>query len=98
MGRHATPIFGATAADQWRFEGTRQFYGLHVLEDAVPFVLLAGDIRFSFAVKPGWSPLGRQGVVSEAEGNVVKVIDGQPATAGDQPESRHSWANQPKTV
>lgn len=76
-----TPIFGATAADQWRFEGTRQFFGQQVLQDAVPFVLLAGEILFSFAVKPGWSPLGRQGVVSEADANVVKVIDGEPATA-----------------
>jgi hypothetical protein len=76
----ATPIFGATAADQWRFTGTRQFFGSQVLEDAVPFVLLGGDVLFSYAVKPGWSPLGRTGVVSLAEGNVIKTIDEQPAT------------------
>ena len=76
-----TPVFGATAADQWRFTGIRQFFGREVLHDAVPFVLLAGDIRFSFAVNTGWSPLGRAAVVTEAEGNVVKAIDGQPATA-----------------
>lgn len=75
-----TPVFGATSADQWRFTGTRQFYGRQVLDDAVPFVLLGGDILFSFAIKPGWSPLGRTGLVTEADGNVIKTIDDQPAT------------------
>jgi hypothetical protein len=74
------PIFGATAADQWRFTGTRQFFGSHVLEDAVPFVLMGGDLLFSYAVKPGWSPLGRTGIVTLADGNVIKMIDEQPAT------------------
>jgi hypothetical protein len=76
-----TPVFGGTAADQWRFIGSRQFFGREVLQDAVPFVLLAGDIRFSFGVSTGWSPLGRDGIVTEAEGNLVKTINGQPATA-----------------
>jgi hypothetical protein len=75
-----TPIFGATAADQWRFTGTRQFFGCQVLEDAVPYVLLGGDILFSFAIKPGWSPLGRTGVVTAVDGHVIKTIDEQPAT------------------
>jgi hypothetical protein len=79
--RPGTPIFGGTAADQWRFIGSRQFFGREVLQDAVPFVLLAGDIRFSFGVSTGWSPLGRVGVVTEVEGHLVKAIDGQPATA-----------------
>src|SRR5437016_7148210 len=29
----AVPIFGGTAGDQWRFNGTRQFHGTEVLQD-----------------------------------------------------------------
>jgi hypothetical protein len=85
------PIVGGTAGDQWRFVGSYQFSGREVLQDSVPFVLLAGDIRFSFAVSAGWRPLGRIGIVTEVEGSLIKAIDGQPAAEF----YRHYFGNVP---
>jgi hypothetical protein len=76
----AVPIFGGTAADQWRFKGTRQFHGTEVLQDSVPFLLFGEGVVFSFGVNTGWRPIGREGRVSDVDGNVVRAIDGRPAT------------------
>ena len=77
----AVPIFGGTAADQWRFTGTWQFHGTEALQDAVPFLLFGEGVVFSFGVDTGWRPIGREGRVSDVAGNVVHAIDGRPATA-----------------
>src|SRR4051812_9228610 len=44
----AVPIFGGTAADQWRFKGTWQFHGTEALQDSVPFLLFGDGVVFSF--------------------------------------------------
>lgn len=75
----ALPIVGGAAADGWRFTGTRQFHGRRVLADAAVFLLLCGRFRFAVAVKGGWKPIGRIGVVTRASGKVVQEIDGGPA-------------------
>jgi len=70
---------GATSADQHRYVGTRQFVGREVLSDALPVVLLGGAVRFGHGVASGWSPLGREAVITRAESNIVYEVDGQPA-------------------
>src|SRR5947209_16974261 len=77
----AVPIFGGTAGDQWRFKGTRQFHGTEVLQDSVPFLLFDEGVVFSFGVDTVWRPIGREGRVTEVDGDVVRAIDGRPATA-----------------
>ncbi|NOT43662.1 MAG: hypothetical protein HOP14_03550 [Acidobacteria bacterium] len=73
------PIVGGTAGDQWRLKHTRQFHLREVTSDACPVLLMGGDLHVSVGVQSGWRPVGRRGVVTRSEGNVVHEIDGAPA-------------------
>ncbi|MEG4998681.1 FIST signal transduction protein [Microcoleus sp. B4-D4] len=73
------PIFGGLAADQWRFQQTYQFFGTEVFSDAIPILLISGDILFSHGVASGWKPVGKKGTVTKASQNILYEIDRQPA-------------------
>jgi hypothetical protein len=73
------PLFGALAADQWRLNSTKQFYGTEVLTDSVPVLLFSGEFHFSHGVATGWRQVGEVGQVSRASGAIVHEIDGKPA-------------------
>lgn len=73
------PIFGGAAADDWKFEKTRQFYGDEALSDSAPLLLFSGDIAFSFGCSHGWTPFTKQAQVTKSDGNVVYDFDGRPA-------------------
>jgi class 3 adenylate cyclase len=51
-----------------------QFYQDEVLQDAVPLLMIAGDVPYSFSVSSGWDPVGRRTTVTEADGRVVHQI------------------------
>ncbi|MGI9520940.1 MAG: FIST signal transduction protein, partial [Hyphomicrobiaceae bacterium] len=72
-------LLGALAGDQWRFEKTFQFYGAEVLTDAVPIILFSGPILFSKGVCSGWKPIGRAGIATKVESNVIYRIDDHTA-------------------
>jgi hypothetical protein len=72
-------IFGGLTADQWRFQQTYQFFGTEVCSDAIPILLISGDILFSHGVASGWNPLGKKGIVTKASQNILYEIDRQPA-------------------
>jgi hypothetical protein len=74
-----TVLVGGTAADQWRFRQTRQFCGRKASTAAMPVLLLGGAIEVGIGVCSGWSPLGRVGRVTRAEGPMVYEIDHAPA-------------------
>ena len=73
------PIFGGTAGDQWRFKCTYQFYNDKVFTDAVPFLLIAGPLLYSFGVETGWTPIGKKAKVTKSDNNVVYRIGDQKA-------------------
>ncbi|MBP1626201.1 MAG: hypothetical protein H6Q00_676 [Holophagaceae bacterium] len=75
------PWFGGASADRWVFRGNLQFHGARVLTGSAVCLLLGGSFRFGFAVDSGWKPIGRTGVVTRAERNIVHEIDGKPALA-----------------
>lgn len=75
------PIVGGTAGDQWNFRRTLQFVGGRVLQDCVPLLAIFGDLHASMGVSSGWVPIGHRGTVTDAEGPVVRTIDGVPAMA-----------------
>jgi hypothetical protein len=56
-----------------------QFYQDEVLQDAVPLLMIAGDVPYSFSVSSGWEPVGRRTTVTEADGRVVHQIGGEKA-------------------
>ncbi len=73
------PVFGATAADQWKFTGTLQFYKDKVVTDTVPVLILSGPLKYSYAVESGWKPIGHHGIVTKSDGNILIEVDGKPA-------------------
>jgi hypothetical protein len=80
-GMGNAPVFGGATADQAQVKQTYQFYKTEVLYDAVPVLLFAGNVRFSHGAASGWHPIGRQGVVTKAERNIIHEIDHKPALA-----------------
>lgn len=77
LGQHI-PVVGGTTGDQWQFQATKQFFGMEVLNDAVPILLLSGNLKFGYGVSSGWHPVGKQGTVTKVKGNVLYEVDGQP--------------------
>jgi hypothetical protein len=73
------PIFGGMTADDYVFSQTYQFFHNEVVSDAVPVLLFCGNLKFSFGVASGWTPIGKPSCVTKVDGNVVYEIDGQPA-------------------
>ncbi len=73
------PIFGGFAGDQYRFEETYQFCNSNVFTDAVPFLLIAGPLLYSFGVESGWMPIGVKAKVTQSDHNVVSKIGDKSA-------------------
>ena len=73
------PICGGLAGDQMSFSGTFQFYKREVLSQALPVMLFSGPLVVSTAIGCGWQPLGAKHLVTDADGGIVKEIDGKPA-------------------
>ncbi|WP_005035707.1 FIST signal transduction protein [Holophaga foetida] len=73
------PWLGGASADRWEFKGNFQFHGTGVLTGSAVCLLLGGSFRYGFAVDSGWKPIGRTGVVTRADRNIVHDIDGKPA-------------------
>lgn len=75
-----TPVVGGFATDQLRLKDTRQFYKNEVLTDCAPVLVLGGPLLVSSGCDSGYEPIGGEGVITAAEGNVVRKIDMKPAS------------------
>ena len=75
----AVPVIGGAAGDAMTFERTYQFVDDEVASSAVAAVLLAGDAHLEVAISHGCSPIGRELVITRAEGGWLHEIDGRPA-------------------
>jgi hypothetical protein len=73
------PIFGGATAAQRTATNDYQFFKTEVLSDSVPILLFAGNILFSHGVAGGWHPIGKRGIVTKVDGNIVYEIDNKPA-------------------
>ncbi|MEC4984533.1 MAG: FIST N-terminal domain-containing protein [Oscillatoria sp. PMC 1068.18] len=73
------PVFGGLTADGWQFQQTYQFYKTEVCSDALPILVFSGPIRFSHGVASGWQPIGKPGVVTKVEHNIIYEINHRPA-------------------
>ena len=92
------PIFGGLAGTlQTGSQSILQFYGKEVLQDALPLMVWGGDIEYAFAIANSWEPIGTKATVTDAEGRVLKRIDGKPAVdfyryyLGDHAEVAHEF-------
>jgi len=73
------PVIGGTAGDQWRFVKCLQFCGREVVTNAVPVLLVAGDLIVSHGVASGWTLIGKPGQVTEVAGNVLLRVGDRTA-------------------
>ncbi|MFP4006538.1 MAG: FIST signal transduction protein [Spirulinaceae cyanobacterium] len=73
------PIFGGLTADGWQFQQTYQFFKTEVCSDALPVLLFSGPLLFSHGVASGWQPIGKPGIVTQVEHNIIYEIDHRPA-------------------
>lgn len=75
-----TPVFGGFSTDQLRLKDTRQFFKNEVLTDCAPVLVFGGPLLVSSGLDSGYEPIGREGVVTAADGNIVQKIDMKPAS------------------
>lgn len=73
------PVFGGATAVQRNGTIDYQFFKTEVLSDSAPILLFAGNVLFSHGIAGGWHPIGKRGIVTKVEGNVVYEIDSKPA-------------------
>jgi len=73
------PIVGGSAADDFSFTRTFQYFQGKFYSDAVAGVLLAGPIAIGIGARHGWRPLGKPRQVTRAVANIVQELDGQTA-------------------
>lgn len=74
------PLVGGFSTDQLQLKDTRQFYKNEVLTDCAPLLVFGGPLLCSSGCDSGFEPIGREGVVTAAEGNIVRQIDMKPAS------------------
>ena len=73
--RHGCGLFGGAAGRHTsQASEPLQFYQDEVLQDAVPLLMIAGDIEYSFSISRGWKPVGQRTTITEADGRVVYRI------------------------
>ena len=73
---HNCPIFGGAAGTQWDHDKMPlQFYNDEILEDAIPIMILAGPIEYTFSVANSWRVVGKKARITAAEGRLVQRID-----------------------
>lgn len=73
------PIVGGSAADDFGFHRTWQYFDGKVHQNAVPCVLLTGPIALGVGARHGWRPLGKPRRVTRALANIVQELDGHSA-------------------
>ena len=73
---HDCPVFGGVAGTLGNDNlAPLQFYRDEVLTDAMPIILFAGPLEYSFSIANSWKPVGKQAKITSAEGRRVKRID-----------------------
>ncbi len=73
------PIFGGLAGDGFELKKTYQFLGKRVFTDAMPILLLGGELEIAVDIARGPVPYGDFYEVNELDGNTIRFIDGVTA-------------------
>jgi PAS domain S-box-containing protein len=72
------PIFGGSAADDWRMEENDVLLGRRAYPDSVLVAVFETRLRFGIALAHGFQPGSRRAVVTRGRGHEVLELDGQP--------------------
>lgn len=74
------PLFGGLAGDDLRMQGTFVCNSAQVVSNGVVVLLFDGSaVELNGMAVSGWKAIGTPKTITRAEGNVVYLIDGQPA-------------------
>ena len=73
------PLLGAGSSDDFQFLKTYQFCQDKALTHSAVGLLLGGEMKIGIGLKHGWKPLGKPRLIDQAEGHIIKSIDGQKA-------------------
>ncbi|MFQ5677124.1 MAG: FIST signal transduction protein [bacterium] len=73
------PVVGGLAGDNLQLKKTYQFLNHEVYSDAIPLLLLSGNIEPLVITRSGWIPMGKRAKATKVQGNVLLEIDHQPA-------------------
>ncbi len=76
---NAIPVVGGTAGDDDEFKQTYQYHQGSVYTDSVVGVLMSGNLKIGIGVKHGWTAVGLPGLVTEADGSIIRTIDNKEA-------------------
>jgi len=72
-------ILGAVSSDSSDLKKTFQFYQNQVLNSSAVGLLIGGSSSFAMGCKHGFKPLGKPRTIDNAQGNIIRTIDGKPA-------------------
>ncbi len=73
------PFTGGLTGDDWQFKSGFVILNGQPYTNAVAFTGLSGDFAFACNCASGWKPIGKSGIVTESDGNIVKHIDNKTA-------------------
>lgn len=79
MAGETLPIFGGSAGDGFQIKQTFQFQGNQVYTDAMPLLLMAGELDLAVDIAVGPVPSGEFYSVDSVKGNIIHNIDGVAA-------------------
>ena len=75
------PVFGGTAGDHFRLTGTYQFHGQNVYSDALPVLMMGGNLEVTSEIRYGVRPIGQRYEITSFDKNIVHTIEHEPAYA-----------------
>jgi PAS domain S-box-containing protein len=73
------PVFGGSVADDWRLDSNFVLLGDEVYCDSMVLAIFESQLQYGIAMAHGFIPAGAQIRVTEAEGNEITELDGEPA-------------------
>ncbi len=74
------PVVGGVGGDNAMFMQSYVFDDEKIITDGMVGAGLYSDkLKITSTFNLGWRPIGRKFIVTEAEGNVIKTLDGKPA-------------------
>ena len=74
------PMVGAGSSDDFHFKRTFQIHNNRVLKHAAVGLIFGGSLNLGIGSRHGWRPLGKPRLIEEANGHIIKTIDGKKAS------------------
>ena len=73
------PVFGGSAADDWRMETNWVLLGDEAYADSMVLAIFETQLQYGIAMAHGFRPTGTKATVTRADGHEILELDGHPA-------------------